>query len=100
MPRKVKELKMDDGGFKPNLKVSSLERKDTLQKSDSMSIHQAIEIVNRQMELQGLRPKTLLVYNSTMQKYVEFLNLRTVDDINKEGFMKWLESLKHLDKVT
>ncbi|MFJ7952840.1 hypothetical protein ACIQZG_15055 [Lysinibacillus sp. NPDC096418] len=100
MSRKVKALRMGDVGFKPNLKVSSIEQKDTVQKSDSMSIQQAIVIVNKQMELQRLRPKTLLVYNSTMQKYVEFLYLKTVDDINKEGFMKWLESLSHLDKVT
>ncbi|WP_339280943.1 tyrosine-type recombinase/integrase [Lysinibacillus sp. FSL P2-0066] len=100
MPRKVKELRMDDVVFKPNLKPSLSEKKDTIQKTDSILIEQAIEIVNQQMKLQGLRHKTLLVYNHTMQKYVEFLNLKTVDDINKEGFMDWLESLNHLDKVT
>ena len=100
MSRKVKELRMDDVVFKPSLNPSLSEQKDTIQESDVMSIEQAIEIVNRQMKLQGLRHKTLLVYNHTMQKYVEFLNLKTVDDINKDGFLRWLESLSHLDKVT
>lgn len=35
-----------------------------------------------------------------MQKFVEFLNIEKVDDINKDGFMNWMESLNHLDKTT
>lgn len=100
MSRKVKELRMEDVVFKPTLQPKKSEKKNAVQKSNSLSIFKAIEIVNRQMQLQGLRHKTLLTYNQTMQKYVEFLNLETVDDINKEGFMNWLESLNHLDKTT
>lgn len=99
MSRKVKELKMDGAVFTPNLKPQS-EKKDIKQNSNSMSIEQAIEIVNRQMQLQGLRQKTLLAYNQTIQKYVEFLNIKTVDDINKNGLMDYLESLDHLDRTT
>ncbi|MGE7090709.1 hypothetical protein ACQKII_04480 [Lysinibacillus sp. NPDC048646] len=100
MSRKVKELRMDDVVFNPKLQHLQPEQKDAVQKSDSISIKQVIEIVNRQMQLQGLRHKTLLTYNHTMNKYVEFLNLKTVNDINKEGFMDWLESLNYLDKTT
>lgn len=71
-----------------------------VQKPNPLSIRQAIEIVNRQMKLQGLRHKTLLTYNHTINKYVELLKLKTVDDINKEGLIEWLESLNGLDNTT
>ena len=100
MSRKVKELRMEDVVFKPTLQPKKSEKKNVVQKSDSLSILKAIEIVNRQIQLQGLRHKTLLTYTQTMQKYVAFLKLETVDDINKEGFANWLESLNHLDKTT
>ncbi|HBJ02935.1 MAG TPA: hypothetical protein DDY89_23515 [Lysinibacillus sp.] len=100
MSRKVKELRMEDVVFKPTLQPKKSEKKNVVQKSDSLSILKAIEIVNRQMQLQGLRHKTLLTYTQTMQKYVAFLKLETVDDINNEGFANWLESLNHLDKKT
>ncbi|MFB7157818.1 phage integrase SAM-like domain-containing protein [Lysinibacillus sp. NPDC056232] len=100
MSRKVKELRMDDVVFKPSLQPKQSGDNNTKRKSDTILIDQALEIVNRQMQLQGLRHKTLLTYNQTMQKFVEFLNIETVDDINKEGFMEWLESLSHLDKTT
>ncbi|WP_107950453.1 phage integrase SAM-like domain-containing protein [Lysinibacillus parviboronicapiens] len=100
MSRKVKELRMDDVVFKPSLQPKQSGDNTTKRKPDSIPIGQALETVNRQMQLQGLRHKTLLTYNQTMQKYVEFLNLKTVDDINKEGFMDWLDSLNHLDKTT
>ena len=100
MTRKIKELRMDDVVFKPNLKTLEAVEEVKVQKSNSLSIRQAIEIVNRQMKLQGLRHKTLLTYNHTINKYVEFLKLKTVDDINKEGFIEWLESLNNLDNTT
>lgn len=100
MSRKVKELRMDDVVFKPSLQPKQSGDNTTKRKSDSILINQALEIVNRQMQLQGLRHKTLLTYNQTMQKFVEFLNIETVDEVNKEGFMEWLESLSHLDKTT
>jgi len=100
MSRKVKELRMDDVVFKPSLQPKQSGGNTTKRKPDSIPIDQALEIVNRQMQLQGLRHKTLLTYNQTMQKFVEFLKIETVDDINKEGFMDWLESLSHLDKTT
>ncbi|MEK5232040.1 hypothetical protein MHB42_09785 [Lysinibacillus sp. FSL K6-0232] len=100
MSRKVKELRMDDVVFKPSLQPKQSRDNTTKRKSDSLPINQALEIVNRQMQLQGLRHKTLLTYNQTMQKFVEFLNLETVEDINKDGFMNWLESLNYLDKTT
>ncbi|MGE7689643.1 tyrosine-type recombinase/integrase [Lysinibacillus sp. NPDC097214] len=100
MSRKVKELRMEDVVFKPSLQPKQSGENTTKRKSDSILIDQALEIVNRQMQLQGLRHKTLLTYNQTMQKFVEFLNIETVNDINKEGFMEWLESLSHLDKTT
>ncbi|MGE8004434.1 hypothetical protein [Lysinibacillus sp. NPDC093216] len=100
MSRKIKELRMDDVVFKPSLQPKQSGGNTTKRKPDSIPIDQALEIVNRQMQLQGLRHKTLLTYNQTMQKFVEFLKIETVDDINKEGFMDWLESLSHLDKTT
>ncbi|WP_025115336.1 hypothetical protein [Lysinibacillus fusiformis] len=49
MTRKIKELRMDDVVFKPNLKTLQAEEEVKVQKSNSLSIRQAIVIVNRQM---------------------------------------------------
>jgi len=46
MSRKVKELRMEDVVFKPTLQPKKPEKKNAVQKSDSLSIFKAIEIVN------------------------------------------------------
>lgn len=51
MSRKVKELRMEDVVFKLTLQPKKSEKKNAVQKSDSISIFKAIEIVNRQMQL-------------------------------------------------
>lgn len=100
MARKVQELRIDDVIFKPSLKVGNSTEVKPVEKLNSVSIDHAKQIVFKQMENEGLRPKTLLAYNQTFTKYVEFLNIKEIDDIDKEGFMQWLDSLNYLDKTT
>ncbi|MGM9950874.1 MAG: hypothetical protein ACI33P_12145 [Lysinibacillus sp.] len=74
MVRKVKELRIDDVVFKPQLKVGDSNVSKPKESTNVVSIVNAKQIVFRQMENEGLRPKTLLAYNQTFTKYVEFLN--------------------------
>jgi len=75
MSRKVKELRMEDVVFKPTLQPKKPEKKNAVQKSDSLSIFKDIEIVNRQMELQGLRHKTLLTYNQIRYYLIQYIRV-------------------------
>lgn len=91
---------MDDVIFRPSLNPNKFEKDKPKTNSNSVSIIQAKEIVFRQMKLEGLRQKTLLTYNQTFTKYVDFLNLESVEEIDKAGFMLYLESLNNLDSTT
>lgn len=99
MSRKVKELQINDFSFKPSLSSNS---KSTVNASTKKSkkgqpIQVAKSIVFKQMEIQGLRSKTLITYNQAFDKFIEFTEVDFVEEINREVLLNWLDSLKSID---
>lgn len=99
MNRKVKALQMDDFSFKPSLSSTSV-KKSVKKVKDGQPIEIAKSIVFKQMEIQGLRAKTLITYNQAFDKFIEFIDVDYAEEINREKLLLWLEHLNNVDPTT
>lgn len=58
-----------------------------------MTIDNAMKIVNRQMEMSGLRPRTMKEYNYTFNRFISAFDLVYVDEITVDKIYEWLHQL-------
>lgn len=98
----MKELQMDDFVFKPSLTSNSVTVTNSTKKKivNGQPIQGAMNIVFKQMEIQGLRIKTLITYKQAFGKFIEFIDVDYVEEIDREILLNWLNSLSKLDSST
>lgn len=92
MDRKVKELQINDFHFKPSLSAPVQVDVPVRKVSDKQSIEMASAIVFKQMEIEGLRPKTLVSYKKALRLFVEFTGVQYVEEINKDNLLEWIHA--------
>jgi len=83
---------MNDFHFKPSLSAPVQVTEPTRNVSDKPSIEMASAIVFKQMEMEGLRPKTLVSYKKALQLFLEFTKVQYVDEINKDNLLEWIHT--------
>lgn len=88
--RKIQELQMNDFAFKPSLTAPIQVEEPIKRTLDNPTIEKASAIVFKQMELEGLRPKTLVSYKKALRLFVEHSRVQFVEDINKDNLTKWI----------
>jgi len=62
--------------------------------NDDLTIEEALEQVVNQMELSGLRPRTILDYRRYVIALAETCNIRMLNEINAQSIYSYLSSLK------
>ena len=62
--------------------------------NDDLTIEEALEQVVNQMELSGLRPRTILDYRRYVAALAETCNIRLLNEINAQSIYTYLSSLK------
>ena len=62
--------------------------------NDDLTIEEALEQVVNQMELSGLRPRTILDYRRYVTALAETCNIRLLNEINAQSIYTYLSSLK------
>ena len=102
MNRRVKELQMDNFSFKPSLSSSSSTVTSKSEKvvNEGQPIEMARAIVFKQMEIEGLRIKTLITYKQAFEKFIEFIDVQYVEEIDRKKLLDWLEFLQNVNAVT
>lgn len=98
--RRVKELQITDFDFKPSLLTNKKNEEVERRITEGQPIEIAKNIVFKQMQIEGLSSKTLISYNKIFNKFVDFTKIDFVEEINREIFLNWLNSLGHVDLVT
>ena len=99
MSRRVKELQMNEFAFKPSLNPEKLKKKKE-SITEGQPIELAKSIVFKQMQIEGLRTKTLITYKQAFEKFIEFVEVYYVEEIDRVKLLQWLESLNYLDATT
>ena len=62
--------------------------------NDDLTIEEALEHIVNQMELSGLRPRTILDYRRYVAALAETCNIRLLNEINAQSIYTYLSSLK------
>lgn len=83
---------MDSISYKPSLSAPVQVVEPNRKVVDKQSIKTGSEIVFKQMEIEGLRPKTLVSYKKALRLFVEFSNVEFVEDINKDNLIEWIHA--------
>lgn len=92
MNRRVQELQMGDFNFKPTLKAPVQVTEPTRKIVDKQPVEMAGAIVFKQMEIEGLREKTLVSYKKALRLFVEHSQVKYVEDINKQNLQEWIHA--------
>lgn len=100
MNRRVKELQMNDFTFKPTLSSNTVSKTSKTRIAEGQPIQGSMKIVFKQMEIQGLRSKTLISYKKTFVKFIEFIEVDYVEEINREVLLNWLDSFNNHEPTT
>lgn len=80
--------------FSDDFKVNSRGRDADSQRSyDRMTIVRGLEIVTRQMEISGNRPRTISDYELHVTHFVNQVGLSYIDDIKSDNIYDWLSSM-------
>lgn len=59
----------------------------------NITIENALKVIIRQMEVSGVRPRTVYDYNLIVRKFITVTNAKYVIDISNELIYNWLESM-------
>lgn len=97
--RRVKELQITDFDFKPSLLTNKKSKEAERRITEGQPIEIAKNIVFRQMQIEGLSPKTLISYKKIFDMFVEFTKIDFVEEINREILLNWLNYL-NVESVT
>lgn len=75
--------------------------KDTEVKSPKrkITVEKALEILNRQMKINGIRERTLKDYNLIFNQFAEFNNVTYLEEFTSQSIYDWLDSMD-VSKVT
>lgn len=75
--------------------------KDTEVKSSKrkITVEKALEILNRQMKINGIRERTLKDYNLIFNQFAEFNNVTYLEEFTSQSIYDWLDSMD-VSKVT
>lgn len=70
---------------------NSIVKMDTFDELDNrnITIKHAIQILNQQWRLNGLRPRTIDSYNYNFKRFVEVTEVKYLHKINNEKFIKF-----------
>lgn len=68
--------------------------------TERVSIENALKIVNRQMEMSGLRPRTIKEYNYTFNRFVTAFNFVYIDEITVDKIYEWLHLLGNISNFS
>ncbi len=75
----------------------SIVKIDTFDELDNrnITIKHAIQILNQQWRLNGLRPRTIDSYNYNFKRFVEVTKVEYLHEINNEKIYQYLSSFKN-----
>lgn len=97
MTKKLGLFELDDVNvqvsLKPSIKKEELNIQEVSNKSDRVPIGLAMMVVNRQMELSGLRARTIKEYNYTFNRFTTAFNMLYIDEITVDKIYEWLHQL-------
>lgn len=68
--------------------------------NERVTIENAMKIVNRQMEMSGLRPRTIKEYNYTLNRFATAFDLVYLDEITVEKIYEWLHLLGNISNFS
>lgn len=60
---------------------------------NNIEIELALKVISKQMELNGLRKRTIKEYNYTFTRFTSTLNLKYINEITIDSIYEWLSSL-------
>lgn len=60
----------------------------------------ALKVVNRQMEMSGLRPRTITEYNYTFNRFTTYHKITYIDEITADKIYDWLSFLGNISNYS
>lgn len=72
--------------------ITPVPKSQKLEKNN-IEIELALKVISKQMELNGLRKRTIKEYNYTFTRFTSDLNLKYIDEITIDSIYEWLSSL-------
>ncbi|MBB6445638.1 tyrosine-type recombinase/integrase [Bacillus benzoevorans] len=76
-----------------NQQSEEINTKSKRTKTDSLTVEKALEIIIRQMEVSGNRPRTIHDYNYYVNDFKEKMGAVNLTDISTELIYKWLDGM-------
>ncbi|MDQ0220143.1 hypothetical protein [Peribacillus cavernae] len=84
------------GIFDFSIKTELLKPKQEQQISKGMSAEKALEMIQRQMKLNGYRERTLKDYDVIFNHFLQETNTEYLEDITVNTIYSWLDGMKYL----
>lgn len=69
------------------------------QKDDGLPVLNALEIVIKQMQATGLRPRTISDYEMHVTHYIDTTGIRTITDVTAATVYEWLSSMQVVNQT-